>query len=150
LQSRVEGRSGPSGVFSAYFSGQTTYSQYQPIIFPNTIYNSGDYSTATGAFTALITGLYVFHIHLVGCGAGYDYMGVRIQKASTLLGYVGIGWNSGSNAWNTGSATLIANIETGQQVTLDAYLAGSSGFCLYGGSDLGYNWFSGFLLEITI
>ena len=135
------------GTFSAFLSGKNNYSLYQLIIFPNATYNTGDYSTTTGEFTAPVSGIYVFLISLVGCNDS-DSMSIRMQKGSSVIGYAGVGLDSGGESYEAGSASFIVSMQSGDKITLDAIsYSGSAGFCLYGSEHAGYSYYSGFLLE---
>lgn len=140
------------GTFSGYISAQTTYAQYQAVVFPNIHYNSGDYDTTTGVFTSPISAVYAFNLNLMSCPSGYRKMTVRVRKGSTDLGYVSSGYtNNNTTVYRfAGSGTIITNVQMGETVTVDAFSMAGAGFCLYGSIVDGYSFYSAFLIDTTV
>lgn len=144
----------PLGIFSASMDTVYSYSQYQSVVFPHIIYSTGDYDNSTGVFTAPITAVYAFHIHIMGISSQHSFS-LRVKRGSTILGYVGTGHdatNSG-NSYERGSGTIVAMVQKDDKITLDAYYSAGSSWCssfrLYGHNYYGNGYFAAYPIHIV-
>ena len=144
-----QARANPVGTFSAYTSSSLYPSQYAVIVFPSTIYNTGEYSTSTGLFTASVSGVYAFHVNLVSCGSSsYPWITGRIKLSASIYGYITSGYDYTSYT-QSGSSMFMLLVNEGQQVSTEVHTYGGSS-CVYGGTSYGRSTFSGFLIESTV
>lgn len=131
----------PVGTFSGHLGNtrKTTYTNYQTIIFPNAIYNSGSYDTTTGIFTAPVTAVYYIHLDIQSCGPGYPEMVVRVKQGPThkFVGHVGMGWDKPGTSHESGSGTMLVKIQKGEQIIWDTY-SHSGTACLFSDFNVGY------------
>ena len=155
FQENLAAKSSPVGTFTAFIGGGVqTYAQFDVIVFPSTLYNTGEYSVTTGIFTVPVTGVYAFHVSLGSCSAvnpTYSNMVARLRGASEL-GFISTGGDesTGYLTRDIGSATIVAEVQTGEEIRLDAFQVSGGTYCLYGDRNFGYNYFTGFLIQTNI
>eukprot|EP00918_Siedleckia_nematoides_P020120 GHVU01042895.1.p1 GENE.GHVU01042895.1~~GHVU01042895.1.p1 ORF type:complete len:241 (-),score=17.56 GHVU01042895.1:324-1046(-) len=142
------------GAFSAYLvTSASVYHENRTILFPSAVYNTGAFSTSTGIFTAPQSGVYSFSLNLIACHENI-YFSARIRTSgSGEIGYIGVGYDSTSTLTNgsrpTGSGTFLVSLEASEQLVVEAaYSEAGIGFpfCLSGLPQVGFNWFTGFLV----
>lgn len=135
------------GTFYAYANPTIYASTGDIIVYQRTRYNTGEYSTSTGLFTASVSGVYAFHVNMVSCGSSsYQWISGGINLSSIVYGYIISGLDSGYNV-QSGSSLFTLLVNEGEQVFVN--VQGGSG-CVRGESFTGHSSFAGFLIETTV